>query len=351
MPRAAVGDGLQMSRAVRDKVMEERASVLVRDTAFDSDLRGSQTIVGQSIRSLMAVPLQTGEAVIGMIYVDAAKAFRSFTEEDLQLLTVLANTAAIRIEHARIGVMQETERIMQRELAQAAEIQRGFLPAVAPEVAGLELAGHSISCRSVGGDYFDYLPTGDGALFVMVADVAGKGLPAALLMTSLQARVHLLAEAIADPGEFLTRLNAATAKNCPDNRFITAVWARLESSGELHWASAGHNPPLLLRASGQVETLADGGPPLGVMARFTYKTYHHQLGSGDALILYSDGATEARAPNDAEYGEDRFLQTLAGFRGQGAADVLAGLWSSVAEFMSTAPACDDITIVVVRRRA
>src|ERR1700722_1800605 len=149
--KANKGEGFHISSAVRDRVLNENSSMLVRDTQLDDAFRERMSIVEQKVRTLMAVPLQTKDRTIGLIYVDSPNMFRAFTKDDLSLLTVMANVAAIRIEHARLSEVEETERRMARELQQAAEIQRSFLPASAPQVAGADLAGYNAACRTLGG--------------------------------------------------------------------------------------------------------------------------------------------------------------------------------------------------------
>ena len=143
---------------------------------------------------MIAVPLQTNDRVIGLIYVDSPHLIREFSREDLNLLTVMANVAAIRIEHARLNEIEEAERAMAKDMQQAALIQKALLPSKAPVVAGLDIAGKTTACRTVGGDYYDFLPFPDGRVAMLVGDVAGKGMPASLLMSSLQARVQVLFE-------------------------------------------------------------------------------------------------------------------------------------------------------------
>jgi phosphoserine phosphatase RsbU/P len=162
--RAARGEGFQISTTVRDRVIDGKESLLVQDAQFDSAFAGRQSIVLQGMRSIMAVPLQTQDRVIGLLYLDTHDLVRSFTAEDLNLLTVLANVAAIRIEQARLAEVEQAERILARELAQAAEIQRGLLPTAPPKLQGFDLAGKNLPCLTVGGDYFDYLSYPDGRI-------------------------------------------------------------------------------------------------------------------------------------------------------------------------------------------
>lgn len=349
--RAARGEQFRISRAVRDQVLEEKKSLLVLDTAQDEMLRSSMTIVQQKIRSLMAVPLQTADKVTGLIYVDMPDIVRPFTTEDLTLLTVMANVAAIRIEHARLIEVEQIERIMSKELEQAAEIQRNLLPRQSPSIPGLDIAGSSLPCRSVGGDYFDYVRMPGGRLAVIVGDVAGKGMSAALLMTSLQARVQLLVEEDEPLATLVTRLNRSVSAACPDNRFITFFIAAVDPfTGDFAYVNAGHNPPYLVRASGKVEKLTEGGPILGILKSLTYKEAQGRIEPGDMLAVYSDGVSEAQNAAQDEYGEDRLERELVAWRGQNAAAVVGGIHASLAKFVAGAPAADDITLVVVRRR-
>src|SRR6185369_2372223 len=179
---------------------------------------------------------------------------REFTKDDLSLLTVMANVAAIRIENARLAPIEEAERALKRDLSQAAEIQRHMLPEEAPQMAYVDLAGYNAACKTVGGDYYDFFPYPDGSVALALGDVSGKGMPASLMMMALHARVQVLAEDPVDLSAFMTRLNKGTCAKCPSNRFITFFFCVLNTeTGVLRFANAGHNPPILVRASGEAQ--------------------------------------------------------------------------------------------------
>jgi len=343
---ASRGEGLRISRSVSRRVIEEKASLLVQDTTLDDALRGTATIVQHRVRSLMAVPLQVEDRVTGLIYVDMPDVICPFTPEDLNLLTVMANVAAIRIEHTR---GEEVVRQLSKELEQAAEIQRNLLPRSAPAAPGLDVAGHSIPCLSVGGDYFDYLNLESGRLGVLVGDVAGKGLPAALLMSSLQARVQVLSEETEELDKLMTRLNRSVSATCPRNRFITLFVSTLGPDGSVQYSNAGHNPPLLLRAAGDVEKLEIGGPVLGILKNMKYQAGSTNMNPGDVLVLFSDGVTEALNPAGEEYGEDRVIKAVRKVLHRDASAIAAALQHDLLQFVDGRPAADDITIVAVRR--
>jgi serine phosphatase RsbU (regulator of sigma subunit) len=348
--RAHKGEGFRISSRVRDKVIQERASILVRDAQLDEAFKDQLSIVEQKVHTMMAAPLQSGERTMGLIYVDSPSAAREFTKDDLSLLTVMANTAAIRIENARLAEIEEADRRMQRDLAQAAEIQSAMLPAQAPRAPGADSAGFNAPCRTVGGDYYGFFPYADGRVGVALGDVSGKGMPASLMMMALHARMQVLAEDPSDLAAFMTRLNKATCVNCPDNRFITFFFCVFDgATGDLAYANAGHNPPVILRASGEAELLEGGGPPLGILPMAPYGEQRARLERGDLLAVYSDGVTEATNAAEEEFGEKRLIEALRRHRASPAGEIIQGVRTSLAEFAAGAPQADDITLVIAKR--
>jgi serine phosphatase RsbU (regulator of sigma subunit) len=349
--RAARGDGFQISTTVRERVLNKKESLLVRDAQLDKALREHMSIVEGKVRSMIAVPLQTNDRVIGLIYVDSPHLIREFSREDLNLLTVMANVAAIRIEHARLSEIEEAERAMAKDMQQAALIQQRLLPEKAPVAPGLDIAGRTKACRTVGGDYYDYLAFPDGRIAILVGDVAGKGMPASLLMSSLQARVQVLFEDGDDLARKIGRLNKAVTANCPDNRFITFFMGVIDpKTGEFVYTNAGHNPPVVVRADGEFETLKGaGGVILGILPMATYQEARTNLNPGDVLVLFSDGVTEAADPTDDEYGEERLGALVASMKDRPAEEIVEAIHNTVMAFTQGAPAADDITVVVVRR--
>jgi serine phosphatase RsbU (regulator of sigma subunit)/pSer/pThr/pTyr-binding forkhead associated (FHA) protein len=348
--RASRGQGFSLSTAVRSEVLRKKTSLIISDAQDDAALREQKSIVAQRIRSIMAVPLQTADRVIGLIYVDNGSILRPFSREDLDLLTVMANVAAIRIEHARLNIVEQQERLTQSELEQAAEIQRSLLPSQAPPLKNFELAGYNLACRAVGGDYFDFLPYDDGRMGLVVADVCGKGLGAALMMSSLQARVQMLAESNPDPATAVTALNRNLAGRFPLGRFITAFFGLLNpENGQLDYANAGHNYPLILRSNGEVEELRGGNLVLGLFPHIQYKLQQVSLNAGDMLILYSDGVTEAARPNGDQFGEKRLAEFLKANPSHSCSDLVQGLVDYVRAWTGATAFSDDFTVTLARR--
>jgi sigma-B regulation protein RsbU (phosphoserine phosphatase) len=300
---------------------------------------------------MMAVPLQTADRVIGLIYVDMPNIIREFTPEDLNLLTVMANVAAIRIEHARLAEVEQSERLMERDMQQAALIQKGLLPTAAPEMAGLDIAGFNTPSRIVGGDYYDFLTYQDGRVAVLVGDAAGKGMPASLLISRLQAQVQVLFEEPDPLAEQVARLNRFISLRCPGNRFITLFVGLFDSNtGQIAYCNAGHNPPLLIRRNGGLDQLTEGGLVLGLLPNTEYAAEGVAMEPGDIVVLFSDGITEAfRKGSDEEYGEDRLARVVRQNQDKSAQAIIDAIYSDLTEWTSGAPPADDMTLVVVKR--
>lgn len=350
VPRAHKGDGFRISTTVRDQVVNRKSSILVQDAQLDDAFKGQLSIVEQKVHSMMAVPLQTKDRIIGLIYVDSASVMRVFSPDDLSLLTVMANVAATRLETARLVEVEQAERIMKRDLSQAAEIQKRILPEKAPQIRGLDLAGFNMACRTVGGDYYGFFPYPDGRVALALGDVSGKGMPAALMVMGLQARLEVLAEDPHDLSSLVTRLNKITCANCPSNRFITFFIALANpATGDFAFANAGHNPPIIVRASGEIEMLEGGGPVLGILPIAKYDEQNAGLGKGDVLVIYSDGVTEATDLAEEEYGEERLTNIVRQHRAESADAIVSAVTESVSRFTAGAPQADDITLIVAKR--
>jgi serine phosphatase RsbU (regulator of sigma subunit) len=344
--QAAQGDSVKISSKVRDRVVEQRSSLLISDARLDPSLGFTESLVG--VQSLMAVPLQTSKDMIGLIYLASMKLLAPFTEEDLGLLTVFANTAAARIELARQIENERQLAIHRNELEQAAFVIRRLFPAAAPSVDGLDIAGQSVPCREVGGDYFTYCELPGGRTGVLIADVAGKGLSSAFLMTSFAADVRCLIENYTAPGELLRKLNPIVRSQVPGNRFITCVFAAIDpANGRIEWANAGHCRPLLVRPGGGVEILEGGGPVLGAFDSAEFETMSRNLEPGDRVMFFSDGIVESENADGEEFGEDRLQSLAVSTRAMGSSSALESVWTSFADFLKPVPPSDDMTCVMV----
>jgi sigma-B regulation protein RsbU (phosphoserine phosphatase) len=221
----------------------------------------------------------------------------------------------------------------EREIAEARAIQEGLLPKEVPQLAGYEIASAWQSARVVGGDYFDVLSFDGEVLGFCIGDVAGKGMPAALLMSNLQAAVRGLASPHIAPDELCTRLNTLLCRNMASDRFITFFYAQLDGpSGELHYVNAGHNPPVVMHRDGSYDRLTEGGGVFGAFPNQKFAVGTSRLQAGDRLVLYTDGVTEASNADDEEFGDTRLIDVLAQNRAASATQLQARILESAGQF-------------------
>jgi phosphoserine phosphatase RsbU/P len=353
--RSRRGDAItNVSRSIARRVLEELKSVLIPNTMEDAAFRSQDSILSTGIRSAICAPLwytapgATKDAVIGLVYLDSLIGSHAFTEEDVQIVSALANVAAAKIENSRL--LEETleKRRLDEDMRIAAEIQRGLLPGLPPSLPGYELVGSNFPCRTVGGDYYDFMLE-EGRLLLALGDVSGKGTGAALLMTVLRAavRAHWTEASMA---EAVTRINRTVAQNVPSNKYVTFFIARLDpQTGQVTYVNAGHNPPMLVRKDGGVETLTEGGMVLGLFDTVPYEEGAAELRSGDLLLIFSDGVTETWSAADEEFGEKRVADLLVRCREQDVPSIEATLLRELDDFSAGTKATDDRTLVVLKR--
>ncbi len=242
----------------------------------------------------------------------------------------------------------ENDREHEAELAQANEIQRRLLPTAAPFIPGYEIAGCNLSSKWVGGDYYDFIFYKDGRIAILISDVSGNGLPAALFMASLAKRIRALIDRGPDPASALAILNRGMQS---DNRlFATCFYSLLTpDTGLIRYASAGHNPGLVLRSDDRVEELAPTGIVLGVIPSADYDLREAVLQNGDTLVIFSDGVVEAQARSEEEFGEGRLIEFLRGHRRDSACVTATALKNHLLGWVSSPLPFDDFTFVIVRR--
>lgn len=340
---------LALSTSIMRRVLDECSSVLTRDAATDPRFQGRQSIVAQSVHSAMAVPLFDNEKVLGLLYVDSHDLTISFDHDQLELLTLLANMAAVKITNARLlEADRERDRIAQ-ELSNATRIQRDMLPSATPTVPGYDLEAYLETCNEVGGDLYDFHILEDGRLMLIVGDVTGKGMGAALLMSSFLASARVLYDSCADPAELSRRLGAMVNRSNDRARFVTGFVACLDPvTGVLKYVNAGHPWPMLVR-DGALRELESNGVPFGVVAGFPYSAASVELAPGEVLAIFTDGIPEAQRGPEL-YDEERLRQAMREEVGAGDLSRLRGrLLERVDEFLAGEPRTDDITLVLIRR--
>lgn len=343
-------DEVRISRTVMDEVMKNGKSVLTSDAQHDPRY-ASQTMALLGIRSVLAVPLSVSEDdIFGLVYADSPTYEATFAEEHLNILTTVASVASIRIQNASLLEERFVRERMEHELHLATEIQQRFQPSSPPVMDGYEFQGISFSCYEIGGDYYDFISKPDGKMMIALGDVSGKGTAAALLMSSLHAAIHAQVSAGSPLVETVSSVNQYLAKNTPANRFVTLFAAELDpATGELSFVNAGHNPPLIAHADGVVEQLSSGGFPLGIMEAAEYELGQTTLNVGEALVVYSDGVSEANNLKGDEFGIERLSDVVSKNLKRSASGLRDKVESALSEFTENAPAGDDITLVIVKR--
>jgi sigma-B regulation protein RsbU (phosphoserine phosphatase) len=263
--------------------------------------------------------------------------------------------AVVEISVERLGVADENSHRIEAELALGRRIQRSFVPLIPPDVAGYEIASHYEAAREVGGDFFDvFRPRGRaGRLAILIGDVTGKGIAAALLMAFARPLIHAAIDHAPSPVIALDRTNRILVEERRSSLFITALCAYVElRTGVLRLANAGHEPPLVVPADGRPPwwlELDGAGPLLGAFANLDLAECSVALAPGDLVLLYTDGVTDARAASGERFGDKRLVSVVEGARGRSATDMVSAVCDAYHHFQGETPAADDVTIVAIRR--
>jgi sigma-B regulation protein RsbU (phosphoserine phosphatase) len=304
------------------------------------------------VRSVLAVPLTVDGRATGMLAVTMPTPGRRWSPDEVRMLSIVAANSAGAIEHARQRdherQMQRLEEERNRELRTARDIQMKLVPSGPLAAGGWNVIGHVVPAREVGGDAFDYFSLEGGRLGVAIADVTGKGVPAALLMSNVQAVIRAFCNGRQPIPDALRGINRSVARNAPPGRFITFFYAELDPvAGELLYSNAGHNPPLLRRSDRSVEALETGGLPLGIEEGGDYRLGRVPFHRGDALLLYSDGVPEAFDTRDEAFGDDRLIDLWRNEGHRPGGEFIELLLAEVERFRGGAGQSDDITVVVL----
>jgi serine phosphatase RsbU (regulator of sigma subunit)/pSer/pThr/pTyr-binding forkhead associated (FHA) protein len=345
------------SRTVVTKVLADGVGILSEDIKADQRFDPSSTLTSMGARSLLCVPLISQEGRrLGILQLDRHRQGNSFTLEDLQLLTAIGLQVAVVLENAALHAQLLREERLRQELAMAREIQQGFLPTEFPPggQAGYELFARVTPAREVSGDFYDFFELAGGRLVFLIGDVSGKGMPAALFMVAVRTLCRHIGSAGQSPAAIFAQLNKALAADNPSGMFATLLYGIYHpDTGEVLLASAGHPPPLLRRASGETEVVSlKRGQLLGVeMAIMEWLDSRLLLKSGETLVLYTDGFTEARDSVSKQMFEvQRLQEALSGPRAQAGLEAAADLAKTAVErFTGSQELQDDLTLLLLRR--
>jgi sigma-B regulation protein RsbU (phosphoserine phosphatase) len=345
-------DQIRVSRTVVNQVMKTQEAVLSADAASDSRFDTSQSIADLRIRSMMCAPLVNNDGQsLGVIQIDTNDSRHRFQKDDLDVLASVASQAAIAVDNAQLHETTLKQQGMQRDLELAHKVQRGLLPSEPPQLPGYHFFDFYEPANQVGGDYYDYVELSNNRLAVVLGDVSGKGVSAALLMAKLSGEVRYCLASEPTPAEAVSRINASFSRSGWQDRFVTFILAVLDGkTNELTVVNAGHMAPLLRHSQGLVEEIGDevAGLPLGVDADYQYDQYKRQIDPGDFLVLYTDGISEAMNIDNDLYGIERLRGQLD--RSSVTVDDLGRLiLDDVKRFVGGRPQSDDMCLACFGR--
>ncbi len=303
--------------------------------------------------SFVALPIRGNNDVIGVLAAADRETrdggVAAFESNDLRLLSLFANQVAIALENARLHQQGLEKQAMERELELAATIQRDILPKAIPSPEGIEIAALSRPARQVGGDYHAFFDR-DGVVSMLVGDVAGKSMPAALLVSALHAAVQLLFEEGRELGDIATELNKHIHRWSAENKFVTMIVVSIDrENGTLEYVNAGHNPAYVI-TDGRIDTIRSHGLPIGILASTRYATQRRPFPSGSTVVLYSDGITEAENVSGDEFENARLEAILRETAVAPVAAVRDAIAAAVDSFTAGTPQKDDQTLVIARTR-
>jgi sigma-B regulation protein RsbU (phosphoserine phosphatase) len=356
MDRATIDDPqFQISRGVVERVAQEGQPMLSSDAQADDRLSMRMSVLNLRLRSILCVPLKIKDTVLGVVYVDNRLQTGVFVQDDLELLTAIASSAAIAIENARLYQVAVEKGRMEQDLQMAREVQASLLPDRTPQIPGWEFAARWQPAREVSGDFYDFVPMPRGQITLVIADVVGKGMPAALFMALSRTIVRASVGDSPSLAEGMARANRLVCADAADGMFVTVYCALLSPEmGEVTYVNAGHNPPLLCKADdctgGEPLTeLRPTGMAMGVLEDIPFEQRTVHLEPGDFVLLYTDGVPDATGDEEQRFEMERVRRILLDHRHKSAAGIVAELESAISGFTGAAAPFDDIAIMIAKR--
>jgi len=299
-------------------------------------------------RSEMVAPIISNDEVIGVFDLESDD-LNAYSNDHLEVLMLLASQVAIIIEKVMLHEQLIEKQRLESQLEVARQVQLALLPATDPELPGYDISAYNFPTEEVSGDYYDWVKIYDDELGIVIADVSGKGVPAAILMAFLRSSLRAATHIGYAPNISLAKVNYLLWESIERNQFITAFHGILDASnGLLAYSNAGHNPPLLMNANRESSFIEYGEQPLGMFPETRYHQHHLRLRPGDVLVLYTDGVTEASNPEGVEFGRERLAEAVKQNYERPARELIASLEMAVLEWTANAGATDDVTFFVIK---
>ncbi|NOX54985.1 MAG: SpoIIE family protein phosphatase [Planctomycetes bacterium] len=345
---------VRLSRTVLKKVLAEKKGILSADASNDAAFSASESIATLAIRSMMCVPMLglDGEPR-GVIHIDTQNPIQQFKKEDLDLLMAVAGQAALSYENARLMDAYVQKQKQDNEMEIARNVQRAMLPDSLPKIEGYEFYASYHSAQAVGGDYYDAFMLDDHKICLSFGDVAGKGVPGAIIMARIASCVQNTMAFTQDVGEAIQAINNHMCQKAVEGRFVTYILIVLDvEKHEMSLVNAGHMSPMILKPDGELEEIDDEtiGLPVGVVEDYPYDVVRRPVAPGEIIVLFTDGVDEAMNPDGELYTLDRMRQFIRNNRG-GAAELGEALLADVRRHANGRPQNDDITIMTFGRNA
>ena len=349
--QSADTDEFPESTSLADEVIGRGLAAVVYDTSTDIRFAGAESLLDAGVRTLIAAPLLTPEGAIGMIVLSSTLANRKFGENDMELLTVVASATGLRLRNLALAEEAAERRRYEQEVAIARRIQVALLPAETPEVQGIEIHGGNTPSRGVSGDYYQVVERPEtNEIALIIADVSGKGIGASLLTGYVDALVSAYLGENLEPAEIFNRVSPQMNAKTPVESFATAFLGIYSvDTGRLRYASAGHDPTILVRNGDDIDLLMPTGMPLGLMPEAQYTSAEASLEVNQSLVLYTDGITEAANPEQEEFGRQRLIDVCQAHHSKAPKDLSFAIHAAVEEFVEGVPYHDDRTLVILRR--
>lgn len=342
----------QYSTTIVNQVVRTGEPLLTSNAEHDPRFKVGQSIIALGLRSCMCVPLRVKNRLIGLVYVDNSLRTGVFQQSDLDLLTAFAAIAGIALDNARLHQIEVQTARLERELSMAREIQLSMLPHELPQLPGYEVAAHWQSAREVAGDFYDVFALDGDQLGVVVADVADKGIAAALFMAVARSLIRGNAIATRFPLDTIHQANRLMLLESSDSgMFVTVYYTIFERGGKGIGVNAGHNRPLFYHlAEDRLEWMPKGGWAMGWFDNMPLEPYEINLKPGDVLVYYTDGVTEAENAAGAFFGQNRMAEIVRqqAQAGRSATEILNAIGSAVSDFAGDMPPFDDLTMLVVK---